>query len=201
MPEPRPTVHVVDDDAAVREALALLLDTAGMHAIAHASAREFLASANLAGPGCAVVDVRMPGMSGLELQEELNRRGAGLPVVLITGHGEIRMAVAALKAGAVDFLEKPFDEDLLLAAVREAVGRAGRQTSGSAADTLRARRDQLTPREREVMELVVAGHPNKVVGTRLGISARTVEIHRARVMEKMGARTLSELVRMALALE
>jgi two-component system, LuxR family, response regulator FixJ len=145
-----------------------------------------------------LVDVRMPGMSGLELQRELKRRGIELPVVIITGHGDIPMAVAALKAGAADFLEKPFDSDALLAAVEQCVSRA--PPRGEAADELEARFAHLTPRERQVMNLVVAGLPNKAIGFRLNIAVRTVEIHRARVMEKTGVRNLAELVRFALQL-
>lgn len=191
-------VHVVDDDRAVRDSLSFLLDIAGYRVVPHESAEHFLAAAALDGPGCAVVDVRMPGMSGMELQQELNRRQATLPVVVITGHADVAMAVAALKAGAIDFIEKPFDDEVLLAAVRSAIDRGRRNLH---LVDLRQRLTRLTDREREVMGRIVAGHANKVIGATLGISIRTVEIHRARVMEKMAARSLSELVRMALALE
>jgi FixJ family two-component response regulator len=167
-----------------------------------ASAEEFLAAVSLDRAGCLVADIRMSGMSGIELQRELTRRGLPIPTVIITGHGDVPLAVAALKAGAVDFLEKPFDSDALLASVAEAMRRIGkRKDAGFDRAEIAARAATLSAREREVMDMVVAGHPNKVVAHRLGIAIRTVEIHRARVMEKLGARNLSELVRMAIALE
>jgi two-component system response regulator FixJ len=195
---PRASVFIVDDDPAVRAGLGALLEASGYAAEAFESAEDFLARPAPPAPGCVLVDVRMPGMSGLELQRELKRRAIALPVVVITGHGDIPMAVAALKAGAVDFLEKPFDSDALLAAVEQAVNRAAPQ--GETDADLAARLEQLTPRERQVMDLVVAGLPNKTIAFRLGIAVRTVEIHRARVMEKIGARNLAHLVRLALQL-
>jgi two-component system response regulator FixJ len=195
---PKASVFIVDDDPAVRAGLGALLEVSGYAAEAFESAEDFLARAAPPSSGCVLVDVRMPGMSGLELQRELKRRAIALPVVVITGHGDIPMAVAALKAGAVDFLEKPFDSDALLAAVEQAVNRAAPQ--GETDADLAARLEQLTPRERQVMDLVVAGLPNKTIAFRLGIAVRTVEIHRARVMEKIGARNLAHLVRLALQL-
>jgi FixJ family two-component response regulator len=197
------TVFIVDDDAAIREGLGALLRAKGYAVEAYESAEAFLAKAALDRvPACLLADIRMPGISGLELQRELKQRAIGLPVIVITGHGDVAQAVAALKAGAVDFLEKPFDSDALLGAVAEALRQAG--AWGAAAldrAEIERRVAVLTPREREVMDLVVAGLPNKVVAFRLKIAVRTVEIHRARVMEKTGARNLSELVRMAIRLE
>ncbi|MBC7907371.1 MAG: response regulator transcription factor [Rhodospirillaceae bacterium] len=197
-----PIVHVVDDDGAIRDALVLLLEAAGHPARAHADAAQFLAALDPAQPGCVVSDVRMPGMSGLELQRHLKEARIDLPVIIITGHGDVGMAVQALKEGAADFIEKPFDEDVLLVSVGHALdkgARAFRERAQLAA--IKAHAAGLTPREREVMDLVVQGLPNKAVAVELSISARTVEIHRARVMEKMAANSLSDLVRMALRLE
>jgi len=198
MPPPEPLVHVVDDEAAIRESLAMLLRSVGLKSRTYPGAQEFLDGWRQEGPECLVCDVRMPGMSGLELQEALKARNAQLPVVLITGHGDVAMAVRAMKAGASDFIEKPFNDQVLLDAVNRALARArGGQGAGRA--EIEARVDSLTPREREVMLLVAEGRPNKVVATRLGLSTRTVEVHRAKVMEKMQARSLAELVRMAIA--
>lgn len=200
---PEPTVFIVDDDAAVRQGLGALLGAKGYRVEPYESAEAFLARAALDRvPACLLADIRMPGMSGLELQRQLKQRAVALPVIVITGHGDVPQAVAALKAGAVDFLEKPFDSDQLLAAVTEALRLA--DTKGAAAidrAELERRVAALTPREREVMNLVVAGLPNKLIAFRLKIAVRTVEIHRARVMEKTAARNLSELVRMAIRLE
>jgi two-component system, LuxR family, response regulator FixJ len=195
-----PTVHIVDDDAAIRESLVLLLGTAGLKAIAHPSAEAFLA-ADKTGLGCLVIDVRMPGMGGIELQEELARRGISLPVIVITGHADVPLAVRAMKGGAIDFVEKPFDEEVLLAAIRKAFA-LGVETAKVAAEGAEVERriSQLTPREREVLDALVAGKPNKIIAYELSISPRTVEIHRARVMDKMQARTLSDVVRMTLSI-
>lgn len=197
-----PIVHVVDDDGAIRDALVLLLEAAGHPARAHADATQFLAALDPAQPGCVVSDVRMPGMSGLELQRHLRQARIDLPVIIITGHGDVGMAVQALKEGAADFIEKPFDEDVLLLSVSHALDKGARafRQQRQLAD-IKARAEGLTPREGEVMDLVVQGLPNKAVAVELSISARTVEIHRARVMEKMAANSLSDLVRMALRLE
>jgi len=199
---PEPTIYIVDDDEAVRRGLSALLSAKGYKVETFASAEAFLAHAPAPPPVCLLADIRMPGMSGLELQRELKQRGAQLPVIVITGHGDVPLAVAALKAGAVDFLEKPFDAAPLADAVEEALlqsTRAGASSGGRA--ELERRMAALTPRERQVMALVVAGQPNKVIAHRLKIAVRTVEIHRAHVMEKTGARNLSELVRMAIRLE
>jgi two-component system response regulator FixJ len=195
-------VFLVDDDAAVRDSLVLLLGVAGFKVSAFASAHDFLDGFTADQPGCLVTDIRMPGMDGLELQDELMRRNIDLPVIFITGHGDVAKAVRALKAGACDFIEKPFEEETLTDSIRQAfedeanrqAPRARREAAGVV-----ARRSLLTPREVQVMDLVVEGHSNKVIAQNLGISARTVEIHRARVMDKMKARNLSDLVRMALS--
>ena len=192
------TIAIIDDDAAVREGLQALLAVKGYRVELFDSAEAFLAALPATQAACLVVDVRMPGMSGMELQGELKRRAITLPVIVITGHGDVPMAVAALKAGAVDFLEKPFEADALLAGIAEALRAQPAPTD--LAET-QARVALLTPREREVMDLVAAGFSNKVVAHRLGIAVRTVEIHRAHVMEKTGARNLSELVRLAIRLE
>lgn len=199
---PKPTIYIVDDDQAVRDGLTALLTVSGFALQTFDSAERFLAAIDPNAAGCAILDIRMPGMNGLELQGELKRRGIALPVIIITGHGEVPLAVAALKAGAVDFLEKPFDSDALLASIQDALRRgAVSRASPFDREIIAARLAQLTPREREVMNLVVAGHPNKVVANRLGIAVRTVEIHRAKVMDKTEARNLSELIRMAILFE
>jgi two-component system response regulator FixJ len=193
-------VHVIDDDEAVRDSLAFLLDSAGLAARCHDSAEAFLRLAPELKAGCVLTDVRMPGMDGLALQRRLGELGVRLPVIVMTGHGEVPIAVQALKAGAVDFIEKPFDDETLLAAVRAALDadRRARERQGEHA-ALAARLAGLTPRERQVLERLVQGQPNKTIAHDLGTSPRTIEVHRARVMEKMGARSLSELVRMALS--
>lgn len=198
----KPVIHVVDDDPAARASLCFLLEVAGFDVAGHDSAEAFLEHADLTAPGCAVVDVRMPGMNGLELQQELNRRAQGLPTIMVTGHGDVTMAVAALKAGAIDFIEKPFDDEALLSAVREALDRAGRhQRERALARSLNERAQRLTDREHDVMDLIVDGLPNKAIAAQLGISIRTVEIHRARVMEKMQVTSLADLIKLALHLK
>ncbi len=194
-------VIVVDDDDAVRNSLRLLLKSVGLPTLTHASAQEYLDAWDPAQPGCLVLDVRMPGMSGLELQEELNRRGAIVPVIFISGHGDIPMAVDAIQHGAFDFLQKPFrDQDLIDRVQRAlAIDHANRETLAQR-DTVRQRYESLTPREQEVIALVTQGKANKVMAGDLGVSQRTVEIHRARVMEKMGAQSLAHLVRMVIDL-
>ena len=192
-------VHIIDDDDAVRDSLAFLLGAAGFAARTHASATDFLALApGLA--GCVLTDVRMPDLDGLALQCRLTEAGVTLPVIVMTGHGDVPIAVAALKAGALDFLEKPFDDKRLIAAVRLALTASedARRVAATAAE-LAARIATLTPREHEVLELLVVGNPNKTIAYDLGASPRTIEVHRARVMEKMGARNLPELVRMVMA--
>ncbi|MEZ5475859.1 MAG: response regulator transcription factor [Steroidobacteraceae bacterium] len=202
MKEPLPTVFVVDDDEGVRSSLRLLLKSVGIQAQTASSAPDFLAHYVPDQPGCLVLDVRMPGMSGLELQEQLNLRGAMIPVIFITGHGDIPMAVEAMQHGAFDFLQKPFRDQDLLDRVQRALTRdAANREELKQRDAIRVRYDSLTPREREVLELVTQGKPNKVMAGDLGVSQRTVEIHRARVMEKMAAGSLAQLVRMMMDLE
>ena len=196
------TVVVVDDDEAVRAALGLLLQTVGLTTRSFASAGEFLANWDLQAPGCLVLDVRMPGMSGLELQEQLNLRGALLPVIFITGHGDVPMAVEAMQQGAFDFLQKPFRDQDLLDRIQRALAHDREQRSRIARkDELRARFATLTPRERDVLSLMTRGRPNKLMAADLSLSQRTIEIHRARVMDKMQAGSLAQLVRMTLELE
>ena len=194
-----PTVFVVDDDEAVRNSLRFLLKSLGMPAVTLGSAEEFLAGYDTEQPGCIVLDVRMPGLSGPELQDELNRRGAIIPVIFITGHGDVPMAVEAMRHGAVDFLQKPFSDKDLVDRIQRALSadRRNRETLG-AKDQIRARIATLTPRERQVLELVTLGKSNKVIAGDLGVSQRTVEIHRAHVTEKMGATSLAHLVRMTI---
>lgn len=197
-----PTVFVVDDDDAVRDSLTILLESAGYRAKPYGSGRALLEAVGPEARGCIIADVRMPGMDGLELQQALAQRGVGLPVIIMTGHGDVPIAVRAMKAGAIDFVEKPFAEDAILSAVASAMQRGQQTSRGSALGSNAAaleRLSQLTPRERDVLEALVAGHPNKVIAHRLQISPRTVEIHRARIMEKMAARSLSHLVRVSLS--
>jgi len=197
----QPAVFIVDDDDAVRSSLRLLLKSAGLSTVAHASAKEFLDAWQPEQPGCLILDVRMPGMSGLELQAELNRRGAIIPVVFISGHGDIPMAVEAIQHGAFDFLQKPFGDQDLLDRVQRALAADGENRKLlTQRELLRERFESLTPREREVLALVTQGKANKVMAGDLGVSQRTVEIHRARVMEKMGANSLAQLVRMTIDL-
>ena len=202
MKEPTATVCIVDDDEAVRGSLKLLLKTLGVPALAYGSAQEFLADFDPQRSGCLVLDIRMPGMSGLDLQQALNTRGALVPIIFITGHGDVPMAVEAMQQGAMDFLQKPFREQDLVDRINKALekDRAGREVLGNRA-RLQARIDTLTPREREVMKLIIAGKANKVIAGDLQLSQRTVEIHRAHVMEKMGANSLAHLVRMAMEAE
>lgn len=191
-------VYVVDDDASVRKALSRLIASVGMTVRTFSSADEFLEDDLHDLPACLVLDVRMPGLSGLDLQRELRTAGRSLPIVFISGHGSVTMTVRAMKDGAVDFLEKPFDEQRLLDAIREGIQRAVRDHAEAAEQTeLRHRIETLTPREREVFSLVATGILNKQIGGVLGTSEKTVKIHRARVMKKMQASSLAELVRLA----
>ncbi len=195
-------VNIVDDDEAVRSAMRLLLKSVGLPAVAYASAQQFLDSYDPSYPGCVVLDVRMPGMSGLELQQLLNLRGAMIPVIFITGHGDVPMAVEAMQHGAFDFLQKPFrDQDLLERVQRALTKDRANRVQLRERHRLRERRDSLTHREREILNLMTRGKPNKVMAADLGVSQRTVEIHRARVMEKMHAASLAQLVRMAMDLD
>ena len=196
---PGELIVVVDDDAAVRASLAALLETAGYETIEFASGSAFLDSVHELAGACVLLDIKMPGLDGLEVQRRLNRLGAKLPVVLVTGHGDIPMAVQAMRAGASDFLEKPVRRDRLT----ESVARALREAPGGPAGAqeraaMAARIDTLSPREREVLVQLVMGRPNKVAAFELGISPRTVEVYRRNVMTKTGARSLPHLVRLAL---
>jgi len=195
-------VFVVDDDSSIREAIESLVKLAGLRVETFGTAQEFLRSKRPDLPGCVVLDVELPGLSGLDLQRELAAHGIKLPVIFITGYGDIPMSVRAMKAGAVEFLTKPFRDQDLLDAIQQALerDRVARQHSREIAE-LRERFDALTSREREVMSLVVAGWLNKQIGFELGISEITVKIHRGRVMNKMGAQSLAELVRMTERLE
>lgn len=196
----QPTIFIVDDDEAVRGSLEALLESHGFGVEVFDSADAFLRSEALTRTGCLIADIRLPGMDGLALQEELVRRGTRLQVIVVTGFGDVPLAVRAMKSGAIDFLEKPYDEGVLLSAVRRALeaARAASQAA-DAAHEVEVRFASLTERERQVLDLLAAGRPNKVIAYELDISPRTVEIHRARVMEKMGARNLAELVRMVVA--
>jgi len=200
MKEKITTVFVVDDDEAVRTSLKLLLRSVDLPVETCTSAQEFLDRFDADRPGCLVLDIRMPGMSGLELQERLNAMHAMIPVVFITGHGDVPMAVEAMQHGAVDFIQKPFRDQDLLDRINQALEKDRENRAGlRERDNIRAHIADLTPREREVLELVTAGKANKVIAGDLDVSQRTVEIHRARVMEKMGASSLAHLVRMVIA--
>jgi len=192
-------VYIVDDDEAMRDSLQWLIESQGLAVRTFAAAEDFLAACGDAMAGCIVLDVRMPGMSGLELYEKMNLRRCTLPVIFITGHGDVPMAVSALKKGAVDFIEKPFNDKELLRVIgqcleRESATRQQRQREGEAARRLAG----LTEREREVMDLILAGKLNKQVADVLNISIKTVEVHRARIMDKMGVRSVAELVQAVL---
>ncbi len=192
-------VHVIDDDEAVRQSLSLLLRTAGVTARTYESASAFLNALPTIEAGCVITDVRMPGISGIELLRRLGEMQVKLPVIVITGHGDVPLAVEAMKNGAVDFLEKPFEDEHLIGSVRAALDRLQQNALRDAKQAdVEARLATLTNREREVLEGVVAGKPNKAIAFDLAISPRTVEIYRANVMTKMAAASLSELVRMAL---
>ena len=193
-----PVVFVVDDDASVRRSLARLVKTAGYEAEAFASVGDFLARPPHAGAACLLLDVRMPGRTGPDLQEALRAAGRRLSIIFITGHGDVRVSVKAMKDGAVDFLTKPLDEGALLTAIQQAVARTlAEQTEQGHVAEVRACIATLTPREAEVFALVVTGMLNKQVGAQLGIAEKTVKVHRARVMEKMQAGSLAQLVRLA----
>jgi two-component system response regulator FixJ len=191
------TIYVVDDDPAVRDSLEALLAAEGFETASSGSAEAFLRQFDPVGAACVLLDVRMPGMDGLTLLETLGSDRKSVPVVILTGHADVPMAVRAIRAGAADFLEKPFAATRLLGSIRSAIARTT-PSQATADPSLRARFGDLTPREREVMEQMVIGLPNKLIAHRLGMSPRTVEIHRGRVMHKTGANSLSHLVRMAI---
>lgn len=196
------TVFIVDDEEAVRDSIAMLLRSVRLQTRCFVNAAEFLERYRPEEPGCLVLDVRMPRMSGLELQQALNRRGWTLPLIFITGHGDVPMAVEAMRAGALDFLQKPFKDDDLIRRVQNALEQDARERSElQARDALRQRFQALTPRERDVAQRIAAGEANKVVALELGLSERTVELHRANLMQKLGLRNLAQLVQFMLRVE
>ncbi|AGA33034.1 Two-component nitrogen fixation transcriptional regulator FixJ [Thioalkalivibrio nitratireducens DSM 14787] len=201
MPAPRyPQVYLVDDDPDVRTAVSLLLKSADFRVTACADAQSLLDCVDVETPGCLVLDVRLPDMDGLTLQRELKARAVGMPVIFITGHGDIPMAVRAVSEGALDFLEKPFHDSALLEGVEHALALDAERRAGAAGIAeVEERLGSLTPREREVLEKLLDGKPNKLIARDLDVSVRTVEIHRANLMQKMGARSASHLARLALA--
>ena len=196
----RPTTYVIDDDKAVRESLRWLIESVGLPVQTYGSAREFLSSFKNNHPGCIIIDVRMPEMSGLELQEHLNAKRVQMPVIIITGHGDVPMAVRALKAGAMDFIEKPFNDQALLDRIQHALQRH-LETAQQRAELDEARRAyaQLTRREQEVLQRVVSGETSKRIAVELGLSTKTIEAHRAKIMHKLHVKSLAELVRVSVA--
>lgn len=192
-----PIVYVIDDDEAVRHSLEFLIDCAGFAVESFPSADAFLSAAPPRSPACVITDVRMPGMNGVELVAELKKSGNAVPVIVMTGHADVPLAIQAMKAGVADFIEKPFDDETMLSAIRTALAQqAGHDEARAERERIAARIAQLSGREREVMDGLVAGDANKAIAYDLGISARTVEVYRANVMMKMQAKSLSELVRM-----
>ena len=195
-------VYIVDDEEAVRDSIALLLRSVGIRSRTFGDPREFLDGYRSEQRGCLVLDIRMPRMGGMEVQQELNRRGWSIPVIFVTGHGDVPMAVEAMRAGAVDFLQKPFKDDELIRRVQKALEHDAqlREQLGSL-EQVRSRYDSLTPREREIAHRIAGGDANKAVAIDLGLSERTVELHRAHIMQKMGARGLAQLVQMLMQLK
>ena len=199
MTEPR-LIHLVDDDEAIRRSAGFMLKTSGFRVQSYESGDHLLKSAASLEPGCILLDIRMPGMDGLEVQQALKERGVGLPVVIMTGHGDVTLAVQAMKAGAVDFIEKPFEKAVLLGAIDQAFSRLDRSSEArERAKEAEVQLNGLTPREREVLDGLAQGLPNKTIAYDLGISPRTVEIHRANLMTKLGVKSLSEALRIAFA--
>jgi len=197
-----PTVFIVDDDEEVRDSLRLLLESVGLQVRCYPSATEYLEAFDPSWPGCLIVDIRMPGMSGLDMQERLAEQPIKPPVIIITGHGDVPMAVRAVKAGAVDFIEKPFRDQILLDSVHRAIEMDAKQRGEAMRlSDIREHLGRLTPREREVLDRVILGKRNKTISEELGITLSTVEAHRSRVMDKMEADSLSQLMRMMLSLE
>lgn len=195
-------VHLIDDDEGVREALTILLAESGFAVRTHKSGTEFLDALSSANSGCIVSDIRMPGIDGLELQQRLKAAKNCLPLIFITGHGDIQMAVQAIREGAMDFIEKPFEDNVLIQSIRRALKNAGGQAAPQEPTReIAARLESLTPREREVLERLVIGKLNKITAHELDMSIRTVEVHRARIMQKMQARSLSELVRLVISVQ
>lgn len=196
----KPTVFLVDDDNAVRDALELLLDSAGLSTVSYPSAAAFLEDFDRNWRGCLVLDIRMPGMSGMELQAALAEKSVNIPIIFLTGHGNVSMSAKAFRTGAIDFLEKPFDENVLLERIQEAI-RLDQSNQAVTARRMNAstRMASLTPREREVMLLIVAGNANKEIATKLDLSTRTIETHRGHILEKTGAQSLADLIELAIA--
>jgi two-component system, LuxR family, response regulator FixJ len=190
-------IYIVDDDAAVRRSLERLLDAAGFRVVSYDSPSAFLETAHGLSAGCVLLDIQMPGVDGLAVQARLNRLGVPLPVIVMTGHGDVARAVQAMKAGAVDFLEKPFDDETLLNGIETALAKAGRRVGDREPVEAAQRIATLSPREREVLDGLMTGRQNKVIAFDLGISVRTVEVHRARMMERLGTRKLADAVRLA----
>jgi len=198
MSETRPVIFVIDDDASVREAVGNLLESVGLHSESFGSTEEFMFEKRPDAPSCLLLDVRLPGLNGLDFQDKLEKSGIRLPIVFITAHGDVPMTSRAMKAGAVDFLTKPFQKQELLTAIHQALDRDRKaRKEESAFSSVRSRFEKLTPRERDVMELVVKGLMNKEIASQLGVTEITVKVHRGRVMEKMEANSLADLVRMA----
>ena len=196
------TVYLVEDDDAVRDSLQMVLESVGHKVASYSRGDTFLEAYTPEMAGCMVLDIRMPGMNGMELQRQLNARNSILPIIFVTGHGDVPMAVDAMQRGAVDFVQKPYREEELLGKIQQAItADAENRADLEEKDKIRAKLADLTPRETQVMELMIEGKANKVIAYDLDISQRTVEIHRARVMEKMGVRSLAHLVRMVMAAE
>jgi two-component system response regulator FixJ len=200
MRDDKRAVHIVDDDAAIRQSLSFMLGKAGYDVTCHSLGASFLKAVTAEIRGCVLLDIRMPGIDGLEVQAQMARRGIALPVIMLTGHGDIALAVRAIKAGAIEFLEKPFERQSLIVALEAAFDHADRadREQLAAADAA-VRLAVLTPRERTVLDGMVAGRPNKLIAYELDIATRTVEVHRAKLMEKLGARSLSGVLRIAFA--
>lgn len=193
-------VHLVDDDEAIRRSVGFMLKTSGFHMRTYESGVELLKGAHNLEPGCILLDIRMPGMDGLEVQKALKEKGVTLPVIIMTGHGDVSLAVEAMKSGALDFIEKPFEKAVLLSAIEHGIDRLKKSAANlDRAEEATVRLQALTPREREVLDGLAKGLPNKTIAYDLGISPRTVEIHRANVMSKLGVRSLSEALRIAFA--
>ena len=199
MAELKQTVYVIDDDEAVRDSLRMLLRSVGLPVVCFDAGQTFLDQVELNAPGCLVLDIRMPGISGMELAQRMREQDSLMPIIFITGHGDVPMAVEAMKLGALDFLQKPFRDQDLLDRIQQALQNdAERRQEITERETIRARINSLTPRERQVLDMILEGKANKVIAIDLELSQRTVEIHRARVMEKMQARSLATLVQMVM---
>lgn len=195
------TVYVIDDDPAIRDAIRLLLKAEGMEVQAYSSASDFLGAVQNSCDGCVVTDVRLPGISGIELISVMKERGFSIPVIMITGHADVRLAVKAMKLGACDFIEKPFHDDALIEAVKAAIKRSDKEGDKSQIAEFAKRFETLTPREKQVLEKIAFGETNKAIAHQLGISVRTVEVHRGNVTAKTGAKNLAALVRMFFAVQ